>query len=603
MSDAVQGPTVPRDVLLRPLNGGVRREVNTRDIPIGSFYDVEGYLSTEKGLLRRPTTEVVSNGATVLYPPIRRVGSYWTTTSSQFGFVMDAKHIYKVEERALTPVYYTYTTGQITTNGSATIQGSSSPAWDAANIEAGDVLVTTSGTAETLIIASINDVDTLTTTTNAATSQGPVNYAIRRAFKCVLPYIIDYTQSLDGKVYIADQNRPLWEYNGTTLIQHAGSDTYKPVCCLYHAERLWIGNTREGATQHRHRIRWSNAGDPDTFSATALLDLPYQQGELQRLIPLGRNIVACFEDALWIGRPTNIPTLPFAFDHKVSTGGRGPVGMRASLGVPGGIIFVCFDNVFFLDVGGKWTPVGDQIAKHVVGAIGRKWSVWLASDPVNKRIIMAMPGSSQIGAELEDLWSWSLETKQWTHDQPAVTMIESSIMGNDLTWDTLYDTGGADGQRWNNSMAVYPSWSSMRMDIGAPSLFLASPAGELWRYSAIGTSDLSGSTAPITKFETGDLDFKRPNRRKSGLRMSIKLEDPTLTEIAFTVTGSVDRGQTWKSLGTLTIAVGADEGFVSFQLKGSTLRYRVTHSTVISPFTISEVVLRVRIADNEQRAA
>jgi hypothetical protein len=85
--------------------------------------------------------------------------------------------------------------------------------------------------------------------------------------------------------------------------------------------------------------------------------------------------------------------------------------------------------------------------------------------------------------------------------------------------------------------------------------------------------------------------------------MSIKLEDPTLTEIAFTVTGSVDRGQTWKSLGTLTIAVGADEGFVSFQLKGSTLRYRVTHSTVIAPFTISEVVLRVRIADNEQRAA
>jgi hypothetical protein len=70
---------------------------------------------------------------------------------------------------------------------------------------------------------------------------------------------------------------------------------------------------------------------------------------------------------------------------------------------------------------------------------------------------------------------------------------------------------------------------------------------------------------------------------------------------SFVVEGSVNRGLTWKLLGLLTIAVNDDENQVGFRLMGTTIRFRLTCSTRVLPFTIAEIVLRMKGRGRELR--
>jgi hypothetical protein len=79
----------------------------------------------------------------------------------------------------------------------------------------------------------------------------------------------------------------------------------------------------------------------------------------------------------------------------------------------------------------------------------------------------------------------------------------------------------------------------------------------------------------------------------------VRLDDAQSTDVSWTVEGSTTEGETWKSLGTLTIPSGKHEGYVNFRLSGAALRFRLTSNTVVASYAISELTLRIRARSTE----
>jgi hypothetical protein len=82
----------------------------------------------------------------------------------------------------------------------------------------------------------------------------------------------------------------------------------KAHCVAYHKDRVWEANTIESGNQYRQRIRWTYTGDLDNFVLGGWLDLPYVQGSIKKLLPMGDFLVAYFDDAVFIGRPASFGT-------------------------------------------------------------------------------------------------------------------------------------------------------------------------------------------------------------------------------------------------------------------------------------------------------
>ena len=62
-----------------------------------------------------------------------------------------------------------------------------------------------------------------------------------------------------------------------------------------------------------------------------------------------------------------------------------------------------------------------------------------------------------------------------------------------------------------------------------------------------GTVD-TDSNAPQVEIITRDIDENALDLNKMFTRLSVKLEDVASAELTFTLTGSIDRGNNWKSL-------------------------------------------------------
>jgi hypothetical protein len=114
------------------------------------------------------------------------------------------------------------------------------------------------------------------------------------------------------------------------------------------------------------------------------------------------------------------------------------------------------------------------------------------------------------------------------------------------------------------------------------------------------TSELTTDyTSVIT---TRDFEFDAPDEMKSFKRIGMKCEwgavAPT-TNVTFTVEGSVNKGVSWKALGSLVIKPSRDEGYCDFALLGSTARFRLTTSATQAPFYVSEITVRLRASGHE----
>ena len=672
-------PTDPKNFPIRDLHKGVVLHKAPQDMAPGSLLRARNYLVNPAGLTRRPIYNNYASGITVDYPPLNGLASFHTLGGVQHDVLYDQKFIYALTSSAFTGKYWEYSAGDFTNTGTA-VTGNGT-LWDttASHLQVGDVFVLDddgSGAGpESATIATITD-DThiVLASTPAADYGGGTDYVIRRAFRPVEPYFIDHVAVYGStlKLVFADSVRPPFSYDGNTFTELDSDLTdqgYVPSCLTYFLDRLWMGHIQEGASDYRHRIRWSNV-DPnvDTFSTADYQDLPYSGAALRKLIPMGDRMMVYFEDALYIGIPSSFVGKPLDF-KRIESGGIGLVGMKATVPWSGGHFFVGQNNIYYVSNKGV-EAIGTPIIKESIDECSHLWKVFGIHDPQRDRVVFGFPKNTE---EIEEFWSYNYKSKSWSSSNITGEMLAVGAFVDTVTWGTVaatpYSTGtvtmvdesttlegaGVDwvtasvvagdaifidslddgdyyfqttvdsvtdsdtiemvdaadlsdntlnyrivaaAEDWDTKMTDYASWGAIQPGAPAQQTFYFGRAGGLFYFETGGLVDVGGS-APVGTIKTGDLDFGSPGSEKTLYEVSLKIQTPTDTALAFVVQGSINREASWKSLGTLRILVGKDEGKVSFRLTGSIIRLQFVCSTAIAPYTVNELVVRYRQSGTE----
>jgi len=649
----------PQNVPLQDLTKGMFRNFHSTRLPAGGLWTSKNYIVTQKGPYRRPGLEA-SLTATGYGYPIKGLVSFWKTDGTQETLIWDKHTLYKAGSKTIDlldkTIGDTYYTGTISASGT-TVTGSGTT-WNATNdVLAQDVIVIGSTMAK---IISVDSTTQLTVDQDLGTIAASTNYVIYRAWNIASPYSVDSVVTTDENdtpgVLFTDHTRAPRFYDGNTFDDFDSGLTYIAGCCEMFNERVFIGNTIEAGTYKRQYIRWSTIDDHTSFEADAWLDLRYSSGALLRLVKMGPMLVAYFEDAIWIGRPTNMDNPPVVFE-RIETGGAGLVGMKAVCPWIGGHFLVMTDNIYILSAKGL-EPIGTPIVKETVHSTNNLDGVQVTVDPINQRAIFGFPGEEQ---NIDKIWSYHYRAKSWSYDEVEnVSSLDYIGFTSQVTWDnvaeTPYSTGVVSGaadqvqitgagvnwtatngvaagdaiffsteerviasllnattlnltaslntllsgdtyhivqaaEDWDTKMNNYESWDGISGGDLKNRYYLGKADGSLSRLSDNEAEDVSGAVSCV--LETPDYDYGTPNLEKTATAFSLKIDTFLSSDLEFTLEGSKNRGNTWKSLGTLIVPANEDEGRRTFKLTGSTHRFRLTSNSPVAPYTIMELVIRV----------
>lgn len=575
-------PTAPANIPHRPLNKGMILNAPSNMLPEGAVLRAKNMIVGEAGPLRRPGTSQFAGGASVYFPPVRNLILLTLTSGTQQIIVVDRRIMYTVTSGTLTSKTWDYDSGLVNLSTALlTVSGLSLTNWTNANLKAGDILVvgsTGEGNLERLVVRSIDDTNLLQIDTLASYAHTNTEYDIWRAFGASNPYLVSWAVA-SNKVIFADSSRPPYAYDGSTFGALDASLDFKPTCVEFFKDRLWFGRIQEGSNDHRQRIIWSTVTDITDLDPTGrYLDLPYQQGAVQRLVGLGEFLIAYFEDAIYFGRETNISgdTLPVAFE-RLETGGIGLVGMAAITPFLDGHFFIGQDDIYFLSPSG-FQRIGTPIVKESIETCENLWAAYATVDAARSRIIFGFPSE---GEEMTRLWSFDYKAKAWSYDEINCTAITGLSSKEVVTWDSLSGT-------WDDP--DYDTWDSAQT--GASKKFFIGQDGKVFIFSE-GTTD--ADTVPISaEIITPDFDDRLPDTKKTTTRLSVKIDRVLSSNLVFAVSWSTDRGRTWNSAGNLTISAGDDEGYVNFLATGSTVRFRLVSTSQVNSYRIMELVRRSR---------
>jgi len=447
------------------------------------------------------------------------------------------------------------------------------------------------------------------------------------------PYVIDSTDGIEETNYLI------------------GAKTV-----TYFDDRLWFGSTEETADGiFRQRIRWSDAVNFARVAPGSYTDLPYGEGELLRLVPLGSLLVAYYTDAIYIGRRTNMAGQPYYFE-RVESGNVGLVSSRAVVRHIDTHYFVGEDNIYKLSGSAGFQEIGDPVLEEALFFTKEKElmkEIQVEHDPATKSIVFLFPDRTEasypdISSISTRLWRYYYVTNAWAYDEvpfldPEKTnplyfftaILPSKLYIFSRSWESWEDLG--EDASWTGEQNIggailpgepgYPGSTSVGPDPADESF-------EEWNtWTALSDDRLLGKTlkigilsAPLNRevliaeklleeqdsfvsleypiwalIESGDTDTNLPDYTKTVTRLSIKAmhiyserESPLMAVGGvFTLNISDKMGYHWKRPLTFRFKNNYNEGYANFRSTGSTFRFKLINSQVIAPFRLSEYVLRL----------
>jgi len=579
-------PNNPQTLAFRPLTKGVVRNLPSNGIPEGAFLSCSNFYPTLRGLTKAKSLRQYSSGE-VRYPEIQNLFSYYSpTTGLQKALVNDEKFLYEVSGTDLNGIYWEYATGTVDATGTA-VTGYST-AWLSANLHSGDVIFIDTGTAnEEATIKSINSDTSITLKEALSGTYTGVNYNIQRAFSFDNDRYLDGVITADNSLILVDGARPPLVYNGSTLGLLNSDISYIPSCIAYFRDRVYIGNIQESGSRYRFRVRWTDPGVFDEFPSANYVDLPYQVGDLQRLVPMGNTLIALFDNAIYIGIPSQIPTLPIYF-QKIDSPEVGLAGRRAVVEFYDSLIFVGQNNIYQLSSQGV-KEIGTPVVEATVKKSTNLAHADISLDVKENLIYFGIPYN---GSNIEKIWVYNYITQSWGEVNVNCTMLGVAKVFEGLEIDDLAGT-------IDDLDISYSSIDNMTYLSKEDAHLYAGISGRLFFFVDDPVDDVYGNA--VGEFITGDLDLGAPQHNKTFTKISLKTEDPVEASLGLTVEASTDKGLTWKLLGELTIDSGGTEGKLDFRVTGSLVRFRVRTTTSNNVFTLTEITLRVKLRGQEVR--
>ena len=186
----------------------------------------------------------------------------------------------------------------------------------------------------------------------------------------------------------------------------------------YFDDRLWVYNCKEqDGNKYSQRIRWSWPGNFDVFRTQDYIDLPYSEGEIIALIPMGSLLIAYFTDAIYVGRQTSIIGLPYKFE-RLEIGNTGLINQKAVVSWVDGHFFVGQDNIYFLSGNAALQEIGSTVLQETLDyakSIGLENKIQAEHDPTSNTIAFYFPefdNDAQVGVESysSKVWRWNYRT-------------------------------------------------------------------------------------------------------------------------------------------------------------------------------------------------
>lgn len=452
----------PRNVALRPINRGMIRDLPSNGIPNGAFLRLQNYRVHEYGIRRRGGFRPFNSNATecqrdrIKDKVYDMVYFYSSSFSQPQMLTLTSKHLYRLNGTNTSTMVLPDTTDNFTVDTNTEVAPTST-----------EVTLTFPVTTETLVyevgtevyyklpdetryvlLGVVNGngsvdtgVGTLTVLVEDEIAEaGIAENGLLDAELQVIPTFLSEDKfgpsyavapspnaGLEGYMVIADQaQNTIWKYDGTTLTKFVADDTdwlTSAKTVAYFEDRLWFGNTVEVDGGHRQRIRWSDAFNYTSVPASNYVDLPYSSGQLLAIVPLGSLLAVYFEDAIYLGRPTQIRGLPYIFD-RLETGEMGLVSARAVKAWQDGHYFVGQDNIYRLSGPTALQPIGAPILSESLDytkELGLLHDVQVEHDPYAETMCFLFPDIEFSGSPIEGsatrLWRFNYKAQGWAYDE------------------------------------------------------------------------------------------------------------------------------------------------------------------------------------------
>jgi len=589
-----------QSIAVRPLDKGMILDKASQTLEDGAFVRLQDFLASTEGPTRRPGYVRFAGEETTPYNATDFVTA-WKPDGSQQSILITTKSLFKINPATgFTEVLWgdSGTGASILPDAATTfIFEDTAVDFTAIDIMVGDIIRIT-GTGEEAEITEILGATQLVVQGNLTLGTG-LDYTYQRGFGPGLSAVVDWIIH-EGYLLLVDGKRSIMAYDlATETIDYwiddpgkypAGATKLVAGCIASFQDRVWVGYIEDDVDGiQRQRIRWSALADSRNFSITTnYLDLPYVNGALRRLIPQNVSLVAYFDDGVYRGTQTNYPLLPVRFDP-VETGGVGLVGMKAVNAYLGGHFFIGQDDIYFLSLEGA-SRIGTPIAKDSLRKCEHPDRCYVAIDPWNYSIVFGVPGNE---VYMENLWRYNYKAQAWSYDKIQTYMIANPVVNASLDWDDL------SGTTWDDLHLAFPTWDSINLDDPRKFLYIEY-GGRIWKATVDGATDF-GATPIVAELISKDHDLNAPDAIKTVVRLAVKIEsEETLAgNLDFTVAVSTNRGRVWKTVGTLHIRAGYDEGYVNFRATGSTFRFRLQTSSAVTSYSITEYTMRVRVSGEE----
>ena len=461
MSDFSQSGSAYKTVPFRPLKG-IYRDTGSTTIPLGGFYDIDGFIPDNPGLKRRAglfplNIEVPPNIIKWDY-----LSSYIDNIGVKITYGLANGTFYLLSGKGFIEIQNTYpniqagTGSTITvTAGDRVIEGTSTEWLTNSGVVRGDEL-------HVKATGEIFTVDTILTETQIRVNEVPTQDATDAEYEIfrkltpagdwsIQTIILDkYLYIVTGKntvfIYKLDDTDGIYTYwemaakEGITLTSDPTERNFIPKTIEVFKDRAWIGNIKSASTSiyNSSRISWTPILNIFDFQPDRLfVDLVTVGGEITAIKALSNLLMVYFEFGINYGRETNIPgdTLPLAFDI-VDTGGRGVLQPLAVSLAINGHFFASNDNLYHLAPNLQVTEVANQVKEILFGSSINKTSYTLGNFYEAEGIFVAC--GEQPGV-YNKLFVYNFNTKEWTYFTISADYVTSFALGSRLTYSDYGD--------------------------------------------------------------------------------------------------------------------------------------------------------------------
>lgn len=354
---------------------------------------------------------------------------------------------------------------------------------------------------------------------------------------------------------------------------------------------LFLGYTTEDATAQPDRIRWSDGGNPESWTSTNFFDLSTKDGDIvMGLIPLQGLAVAFKRKSIWVGAYVGAPDY-YTFEQVVPD--KGTVAPFAMKSINNYILFASYDGIYIFD--GSPSPrkiSGKKVSNYFLSGLNEEEAYQIIAyvHPFKSEIWFC----SQKGAF--PTWVYNYETDDWYDSNLKYQTLSIGRRTQRATWNSL----ATEVNRY--------TWDSIRFkdgertwdkafNVSSGALFLGGASAADTTQAVVYEVDIgsyydknSSTTAMTATYRTNNIDCGLPQQVKRFLGATLRLAPLTATLTVRVYVDGVKVG------GDISVSVASDSGEfgetkVYFNAVGVNLQLEIENSTAAQAMRVMGYII------------